>query len=231
MNPTILGAMPGYYNSAWGVMMTAAPNDQFYGSAGIYDGNGANGVQTGLQTGPTINTYKFGIAELGAAWLVGPEHRPGSFGAGGWSQTGTLSLSAPSGPITQNGTHGFYTFGSQSLWRDQTTGDTRSVSAFMQVGVNNSRTMLATSYVGFGLTAFGVHAHWKAQLCGYRRCLVDLEPESGRPAKRNPDPGLRSGPRFRNGLSAADADGVAAGSYAGRARLAVAFTLQSTILF
>jgi porin len=156
VNPTILGAMPGYYNSAWGVMVTAAPNDQLYGSAGIYDGNGANGVQTGLQAGPTVNTYKFGIAELGAAWLLGPEHQPGSFGAGGWSQTGTLSLSTPSGAITQNGTHGLYAFGSQSLWRGQTIGDTRSVSAFMQVGANNSRTMLVTSYVGFGLTAFGV---------------------------------------------------------------------------
>jgi porin len=156
VNPTILGAMPGYYNSAWGVMVTAAPNDQLYASAGIYDGNGANGLQTGLQAGPTVNAYRFGIAELGAAWLLGPDHLPGSFGAGGWGQTGTLSLSAPSGLIAQDGTHGFYAFGSQSLWRGQTMGDTPSVSAFMQVGANNSRTMMATSYVGFGLTEFGV---------------------------------------------------------------------------
>ena len=156
VNPTILGAMPGYYNSAWGVMVTVAPNDQLYTSAGLYDGNGANGVQTGLQAGPTINAYRFGIAELGAGWLLGPENLPGSFAAGGWSQTGTLSVSAPSGPITQNGTHGFYAFGSQSLWRGGPISDTRSVSTFMQAGVNNSETMLATSYVGFGLTAFGV---------------------------------------------------------------------------
>ncbi len=210
--------MPGYYNSAWGVMVTAAPNDQLYASAGVYDGNGANGVQTGLQVGPTINAYRFGIAELGAAWLLGPDRLPGSFGAGGWSQTGTLSLSTPSGLITQNGTHGFYGFGSQSLWRGQTIGDPRSVSAFVQVGANNSRTMLATGYVGFGLTAFGVVPARQLDSVGIGVAWSNSEPESRHPAKRNPDPGLCPGPRLWHGLSAADADGVAAASCVGHAR-------------
>ena len=218
VNPTILGAMPGYYNSAWGVMVTAAPNDQLYTSAGIYDGNGANGLQTGLQAGPTINAYRFGIAELGAAWLFGSDDLPGSFGAGGWSQTGTLSLSTPSSRLTQNGTHGFYAFGSQSLWRGQTTGNTRSVSAFLQVGANNSRTMLATSYVGFGLTAFGIVPTRKLDSVGIGVAWSSSEPESGCPAKRNSDPRLCAGPCLWYGFSAADADGVAAAGCAGRTR-------------
>jgi porin len=44
VNPTILGALPGYYNSAYGVTATIAPTGRFYLSLGGYDGNGARNV-------------------------------------------------------------------------------------------------------------------------------------------------------------------------------------------
>jgi porin len=37
-----------------------------------------------------------------------------------------------------------------------TAGDARGVSGFIQLGVNDSRTMIATRYFGLGVTAFGV---------------------------------------------------------------------------
>ena len=37
VNPTILGALPGYYNSAYGVTATVAPIRRFYVSFGGYD--------------------------------------------------------------------------------------------------------------------------------------------------------------------------------------------------
>jgi porin len=43
VNPTILGALPGYYNSAYGVTATIAPSRRFYLSLGGYDGNVARG--------------------------------------------------------------------------------------------------------------------------------------------------------------------------------------------
>jgi porin len=146
----------------------------------------------GWQAGRTVNTYRFGIVELGAGWLLGPDHLPGSFGAGGWRQVGTLSLSARNDLITENGTQGLYAFGSQSPWRGQATGDPRSVPAFMQIGVNNSRTMLATSCVGFGLTAFGVVPGQMLDSVGIVVAWSTLNQNQG----VRPDPELCSGPRL-----------------------------------
>ncbi len=53
-NPTILGALPGYYNSAYGITATITPSKRFYVSLGTYDGNGARGEQTGLREAPTF---------------------------------------------------------------------------------------------------------------------------------------------------------------------------------
>jgi porin len=156
VNPTILGALPGYYNSAYGVTATVAPKRRFYLSLGGYDGNLARGAQSGLQVAPTFNGYRFQIAEAGTAWLLGPSDLPGAFAIGAWDQTGTLTLSRPQGAVTQNGTHGVYTFASQRLWRGSGEGDARGVSGFIQLGINDSRTMIATRYVGLGVTAFGV---------------------------------------------------------------------------
>jgi porin len=150
LNPTLLGAMPGYYNSAYGITTTLAPVRNAYFSYGIYDGNVALGVQTGL-TGPHFNGYYFNIWEVGAAWEVG--RLPGSFGVGGWRQTGQLS-----GPhnITENGASGFYLFGSQRFWRARPTIDNSGISGFVQFGVNNSETLPIDEYFGLGTTEFGL---------------------------------------------------------------------------
>ena len=156
VNPTILGALPGYYNSAYGVTATVAPTRRFYVSFGGYDGNTARGEQTGLEVAPTFNGYRFQIGETGTAWLLGPDNLPGALAIGAWDQTGTLTLSRSQGAVTQNGTHGVYAFASQRLWRGSSDGDARGISGFIQLGANDSRTMIATRYIGLGVTAFGV---------------------------------------------------------------------------
>jgi porin len=151
LNPTLLGTMPGYYNSAYGFTTTFTPIKNFYASYGVYDGNIAHGVQTGLRGAPDFNGYYFHVAEAGAAWeLVG---LPGSFGLGGWRQTGRLS-----GPnnITENGASGFYLFGSQRFWRARPMIDNSGISGFVQFGVNNSETLPIDEYFGAGLTEFGL---------------------------------------------------------------------------
>lgn len=150
INPTLLGTMPGYYNSAYGITTTFAPAKNVYLCYGIYDGNIARGVQTGL-TGPHFNGYYFNVWEAGAAWEVAG--LPGSFGAGGWRQTGVLS-----GPreITENGASGFYLFGSQRFWRARPTIDNSGISGFVQFGVNNSDTLPIDKYFGVGVTEFGL---------------------------------------------------------------------------
>lgn len=155
VNPTILGFLPGYYNSAYGVTATLAPSKSWYLSLGSYDGNGARGVQTGLETFPTFNGYRFLIGEIGASWLLGPQGLPGSLAVGAWDQTGELTLKEyPTEFITQDGAQGVYMFASQRLWKGM-GGD--GVSGFIQLGANDSRTTLfANRYFGLGLTGFGL---------------------------------------------------------------------------
>jgi porin len=151
-NATLIGAMSGSYNPACGITTTIAPMKNVYFSYGIYDGNTANGVQTGL-TGPHFNGYYFHIAEAGAAWEVAG--LPGSFGAGGWRQTGRLSL-RPQNNTTEDGASGFYLFGSQRFWRARPNIDNSGISGFVQFGVNNSETLPINEYFGLGLTEFGL---------------------------------------------------------------------------
>ncbi len=132
VNPTLLGVMPGYYNSACGVTTTFAPTKNFYFSYGVYDGNIANGTQTGTR-GPEFNGYYFNICEAGAAWQIGSDNLPGSFGVGVWHQSGPIArggrnrirrdrclslrfpanLASPSGEGQQRH-HGFF-----PVWREQ----------------------------------------------------------------------------------------------------------------
>ncbi len=58
VNPTMLGVTPGYYNSATGITTTLAPTKSWYMNYGVFDGNLANGRQTGLD-GPHFNDYDF----------------------------------------------------------------------------------------------------------------------------------------------------------------------------
>jgi porin len=151
-NPTLVGTMPGYYNSAYGITATVAPTSNLYVSAGVYDGNLARGIQTGLEVTPQFNDYHFTIGEVGYAWRLGPHGMPGTIAVGGWGQTGELSANG----VTENGAKGIYTFGSQRLWMRNPGIDNSGITGFFQFGINDSDTMLANKYVGVGLTAFGL---------------------------------------------------------------------------
>jgi len=155
VNPTLLGILPGYYNSAYGVVLTAAPLKQFYFNAGLFDGNMARGKQTGINVLPEFNGYYFAIGEAGISWLLGEEEKPGNVGMGAWYQTGELERSG----VKQNGNAGFYLFGSQRLWYLHPGEDDSGLSLFYQFGVNNSQVLSATHYVGGGLTAFQLIPH------------------------------------------------------------------------
>ena len=55
LNPTLYGKLPAYYNTAYGVVIHLAPTANLYASLGIFDGNGASGVQTGTEWLPAFN--------------------------------------------------------------------------------------------------------------------------------------------------------------------------------
>lgn len=177
VNPTILGTIPGYYNSATGVSVSLAPTKKLYFSYGFYDGNLARGEQTGLQ-GPQFNGYYFHIGEAGYAYQVGRQKKPGSFGIGGWGQTGMLKT--PSKELV-SGVGGFYLFGSQRLWFRKPSVDNSGVSGFYQFGANNSDAMKARQYFGMGLTGFGLVPCRPDDSMGFGLALTWLndEPQAG----------------------------------------------------
>lgn len=152
VNPTLLGAIPGYYNSATGVTASFTPTKQLYFSYGAYDGNVAVGRQTGL-AGPRFNGHYFHIGEVGYAYRAGTLKKPGNFGVGVWGQTGPLTDFDGN---TVRGTRGVYLFGSQRLWFRHPGRDNSGVSGFYQFGANNSNAMPARQFFGAGLTAFGL---------------------------------------------------------------------------
>jgi porin len=153
LNPTLFGRLPGYPNTAWGVTASFLPTNNFYASYGLFDGNAARGVQTGLNVGPDINGYKFNIGEIGYAWRLADQGKPGRFGVGVWGQTGTLVT----GNLTsEHGADGFYAFGSQRLWYRDPGVDPSGLIGFLQFGYSNSSANIATRYVGSGLTALGL---------------------------------------------------------------------------
>jgi porin len=156
VNATMLGVIPGYYNSATGITVTVNPISSLYMNYGFYDGNIANPnpakTQTGLE-GPHFNGYYFHIGEIGYSWRLGPQRKPGNIGVGVWGQTGRLK-SFDGG--FQNGAAGTYLFGGQRLWFRNPGVDNSGVSGFYQWGTNNTDALLARQYYGGGLTAFGL---------------------------------------------------------------------------
>ena len=152
VNASMLGAMMGYYNPGNGVTVNFTPSSSFYLNIGIFDGNRARGVQTGVNP-PQLNGYWFNIAEVGVDWQLGAGGHPGQFGIGLWRQTGKLTAHG----ITENGTGGFYLFGSQRMVRGvHSAAPDSSISLFFQFGANASVTLPITQYYGIGATLFGL---------------------------------------------------------------------------
>jgi len=194
VNPTLLGAIGGYYNSVCGATISVQPTKNSYLRYGFYDGNVARGVQTGLM-GPQLNGYTFNIWEGGVDWVVADKY-PGQFGAGLWYQSGVLQ--GPNG-VSQNGTGGFYMFGGQRIWSNEAgkpvvdggkisdgkgkvviptaSGQTASISTFFQFGVNDSETLPMNQYFGMGFTGFGLVPHRPGDSVGVGMSWAWLNPD------------------------------------------------------
>lgn len=152
VNASMIGAMMGYYNPANGVTINFTPVKSFYANVGFYDGNRARPAQTGLSP-PTFNGYWFNIGEIGINYLLGEGNHPGQFAIGLWRQTGLLSARH----ITEDGTGGFYLFGSQRVaYGVNPRVPNSSISIFYQFGANASQTLPMTQYYGAGITGFGL---------------------------------------------------------------------------
>ena len=194
VNPTLLGAIGGYYNSVCGLTLTLAPTKNTYFSYGFYDGNIILGVQTGM-SGPHFNGYYFNIWEAGLDWIIADKY-PGQFGAGLWYQSGLVQRPNAS----QDGTGGFYMFGSQRIWSNHIeaapadAGEAQhgksktviapehsqrsSISTFLQFGVNNAEVLPVNQYFGMGFTGFGLVPGRPADSMGVGMSWAWLNPKA-----------------------------------------------------
>src|SRR5260370_7424658 len=84
--------------------------------------------------------------------MPGDGKMPGTAAAGGWAETGHLANAG----AEESGAHGFYSFGSQRLWRRHAGIDNSGVSGFFQFGLNDTRTTIAIDYFCLGLPDFGL---------------------------------------------------------------------------
>lgn len=176
INPSTLGILPGYYNSAYGVTASYAPIKEWYASVGAYDGSMATGTQTGMNLLPGFTGSYLYIGETGLNWLLGQYKKPGNIGVGAWTQTGPIS-SPPT--ITQAiGASGTYVFGSQRLWYCDPTVDNSGISMYFQYGINNSNALPISQYGGAGLTFFGLIPHRPKDSFGAGFALSQLNPNS-----------------------------------------------------
>lgn len=155
INPTLLGVMPGYYNSAWGLSTTVTPMQNTSVAYGVYDGSNANQTQTGLHAGPIFNNGIFNIGEVGQQW---GGDLPGRLAVGGWGQTGTVSTPIIGGP-TSKGAMGTYALATNRLAHVIRQDGEGSVIGYMQYGINNSRIMPVNQYAGGGISGFGLIPH------------------------------------------------------------------------
>lgn len=163
VNGSMLGVLPGYYDSAVGITVSYAPTDNYFLVAGCYDGSGATGRQTGIKD-PQFKEYFFSIVETGFTWEFGRQKMPGKFGIGAWNQSGKLQIP---NVVTQRGTQGIYLYGSQRLWYHHPGKDNSGISGFFQYGVNNSKTLPILAYAGAGLTAIGLVGNRKDDSFGF----------------------------------------------------------------
>jgi len=172
--PTLYQSLPSFYDTAYGVTSTWIPSERFYVAYGVYDGNKARGVATGL-TGPEFNGYYFHIAETGTNWTLGSEQKPGFFSVGGWLQTGQLSTD--DGLIKEDGAEGVYFVGSQLLWyRDPQPLNDAGISGYIQFGWNDSKTQLFNYYFGAGFTGRALVPHRPKDSFGIGMALGWLNP-------------------------------------------------------
>jgi porin len=151
VNPTMLGVIPGYYNSATGIVISLLPTENVYLQYGFYDGNGATGSNTGNK-GPQFTGHYFHIGEVGTHWIIGPDKKPGKFGIGYWGQTGPLVTFSNT---IENGAQGVYLFGSQRLYWEQPGVNHNGLGAFYQFGSTNNDITFTQRYVGGGATYYG----------------------------------------------------------------------------
>ena len=161
-SPTIF-LLPTYPDPAMSANVFVYPSPWVYAGAGVYDGSGAVGVNTG-DYGPRHffngDGDYFYIGEAGVKWAPAFQTLPGRFAAGGWYSSADVPRFDGQ---TSAGTGGVYAILEQTLWHERyyLPTDPVGISAFLQYGYADPHVSQVTEHVGGGVVWTGplpVHA-------------------------------------------------------------------------
>ena len=81
---------------------------------------------------------------------------PGRVAVGLWQQTEKLTLDTEHESISQQGAHGIYLYASQRLWWKDKEHTNSGVVTYLQLGMNNTKTLPINKFLGWGLSAYGL---------------------------------------------------------------------------
>lgn len=145
--PTILG-FPTYPNPAMGVLFYIKPSNYIQWGAGIFDGSGALGTQTGGM-GPSrffnnLGDHAFIISELDWMW---PTLYDGKLKLGGWGNTVTLQRFNGQ---NQNGVGGGYVIFEQTLYPGEGKKKQWKTGMFLQYAFTNPEVSKSDYFIAGG---------------------------------------------------------------------------------
>lgn len=198
VTPTIF-VYPTYPNPATSVNLFYHPTETFYVGAAVYDGAGAEGIQTG-KLGPSgffngePSDAMFYAAEVGNAWEGGGGWGAGRVSFGAWHSTGTFAKFSGG---TENGTGGFWAGFEQRVWRENPTeADDQGVGVFCNVGFSDDDVSGCGTSVAAGLA-------WTGPFTGRDTIAISrtMSPRAPRTTKRRSRPSTRCSSPTRSASS------------------------------
>ena len=146
----------GYPATTWGACAKFAPVEEFYGMAGIYNGDPDVGLANRYGVDFTFNGPPFGIAEIG--WKRNQRKTdtglPGNLKIGGFVLGGTTQKF--NSDSTGGGRYGLYLVGDQVLARFGNRAENRHLGVFGSLVVAPDEAVSPMPYYfGTGLVAYG----------------------------------------------------------------------------
>ncbi len=166
-SPTIF-VFPTYPDPAMSFNAFVYPDEHLYMGFGVYDGSGAEGIQTGSRGPKTFFGSPgdlFYIGEAGLNYTLGQQKLTGRIAGGGWWHDGTFNRFDGS---QVRGTGGFYALLDQSLWKENpdNTDDQQGIGSFLQYGWANNKVSEAQDHFGAGITYTGAIPNRDDDVCG-----------------------------------------------------------------
>lgn len=178
--PATSSLMPTYPNPATGALVFFYPDDHWSFGAGVFDGAAQEGYATGGRGpatffGDPADLYLIG--EVGYAWSLGEDEKPGRIAIGGWRHTGEFDRW--DGGV-EEGTNGFFAVCEQMVWMEEPPEeeagitDIQGVGLYLQYDWADADVFDLTQHLGVGATWRGAFDGRDDDVIGLGLSLVDF---------------------------------------------------------